>query len=330
MKNSSLEVSYVILFLISRRQGFSESVSVSMTTIAIWDLIKCIAGVMERFSGILYIWDPVSAYSWTNIGTVVFNYLVCFSSYVTSVLAAYVAVERCLCVSVPLKVKWLLTPRVTMTACVVISVGVFSFFAVIFGIYDIVWVWSDTFNATVPCGCLWKERFLYRAPGSTFPLLQSLGNPLASGFIRRHRGCYGHHHLQIKTGVEVQSLSNRNIRRTDLDFQSTKLFISTPKTGPTKTTTKSFQLRSSGGEDAPYHHSDLHRELVAQDCPLHCQMCYLRLLFSEALPLFVRVCRPLGVSRRLCQRSCQLFCLLRHELVIPINISSYDLSAISA
>ena len=126
VKNSSLEVSYVILFLISRRQGFSESVSVSMTTIAIWDLIKCIAGVMERFSGILYIWDPVSAYSWTNIATV--------SSYVTSVLAAYVAVERCLCVSVPLKFEWLLTPRVTMTACVVISVGVFGCFAVIFGI----------------------------------------------------------------------------------------------------------------------------------------------------------------------------------------------------
>ena len=104
---------------------------------------------MERFSGILSVWDPVSAFSWANIGTVVFNYLVCFSSYVTSVMAAYVAVERCLCVSIPLKVKWLLTPKVTLTACLVISVGVFGCFAVMFGIYDIVWEWNGTFNATV-------------------------------------------------------------------------------------------------------------------------------------------------------------------------------------
>ena len=120
-----------------------------MTTIAVWDLIKCLAGVMERFSGILSVWDPVAALSWANIGTVVFKYLICFSSYVTSVMAAYVAVERCLCVSIPLKVKWLLTPKVTLIACLVMSVVVFGAFAAMFGIYDIVWVWDGSLNATI-------------------------------------------------------------------------------------------------------------------------------------------------------------------------------------
>ena len=120
-----------------------------MTTIAIWDLIKSIAGVMERFSGILSVWNPAAAFSWSKISVVAFNYLICFSSYVTSVMAAYVAVERCLCVSIPLKVKWLLTPRVTLTACLLISLVVFGAFAVMFGIYDIVWEWSAEFNATV-------------------------------------------------------------------------------------------------------------------------------------------------------------------------------------
>ena len=140
------------------RIGFRESVAVSMTTISVWDLIKCIAGVLNNFSGILTLYDPAAAYSWLNISTIVFNYLICFSSYVTSVMAAYVAVERCLCVSIPLKVKWLLTPRVTLTACLVISVVVFGAFAVMFGIYDVIWIWNDTFNATV---AIYKKSEFY-------------------------------------------------------------------------------------------------------------------------------------------------------------------------
>ena len=129
-----------------------------MTTIAVWDLIKSIAGVMERTSGILRLWNPAVAFSWSKISVVAFNYLICFSSYVTSVMAAYVAVERCLCVSIPLKVKWLLTPRVTLSASIVISIVVFGLFAVMFGIYDVVWEWSATFNATV---AVYKKNAFY-------------------------------------------------------------------------------------------------------------------------------------------------------------------------
>ena len=140
------------------RDGFKESVAISMTTIAVWDLVKSIAGVMEPFAGILSLWNPAAAFSWSKICVVAFNYLNSFSSYVTSVMAAYVAVERCLCVSIPLKVKWLLTPRVTLTACLVISVVVFGAFAVMFGIYDVVWEWSATFNATV---AVYKRNAFY-------------------------------------------------------------------------------------------------------------------------------------------------------------------------
>ncbi|GFR60777.1 chemosensory receptor A [Elysia marginata] len=142
-------VTNTLVILVYTKQGFRESVAVSMTTISLWDLIKCIAGIMNTFSGILSLFDPVAAQSWQNISTAVFNYLISFSSYVTSVMAAYVAVERCLCVTIPLKVKWLLTPRVTLISCVVISIVVFGAFAVMFGIYDIVWTWNASLNATV-------------------------------------------------------------------------------------------------------------------------------------------------------------------------------------
>ncbi|GFO24857.1 chemosensory receptor c [Plakobranchus ocellatus] len=142
-------VTNILVILVYSRQGFKEGVAISMTTIAVWDLIKALCGVFECFTGILSLFDPAAAFSWSNVSIVVFNYLLCFSSYVTSVMAAYVAVERCLCVCMPLKVKWLLTPRVTLTACLVISVVVFCCFAVMFGIYDIRWEWSAEFNATV-------------------------------------------------------------------------------------------------------------------------------------------------------------------------------------
>ncbi|GFS08273.1 chemosensory receptor A [Elysia marginata] len=151
-------VTNILVIIVYAKQGFKESVAISMTTIAVWDLIKSIAGVMERFSGILSLWDPAVAFSWSKISVVAFNYLICFSSYVTSVMAAYVAVERCLCVSVPLKVKWLLTPRVTLTACLIISFVVFGAFAVMFGIYDIVWEWNASFNATV---AIYKKNAFY-------------------------------------------------------------------------------------------------------------------------------------------------------------------------
>ncbi|KAH9518611.1 hypothetical protein Btru_005773 [Bulinus truncatus] len=142
-------VSNILVIIVYARQGFRDSVGVSMTTISAWDLIKCTGGVMQRMAGPISLWSPVYAATWTNICLVVFNYLVSFSTYVTSVLAAYVAVERCLCVVFPLHIRWLITPRVSWAVCVVISVVVFGWFAVIFGIYDVLWVWDPELNATI-------------------------------------------------------------------------------------------------------------------------------------------------------------------------------------
>ncbi|GFR60775.1 chemosensory receptor B [Elysia marginata] len=173
-------ITNTLVILVYTKQGFRESVAVSMTTISLWDLVKCIAGIMNTFSGILSLIDPVAAQSWQNITTAVFNYLISFSTYVTSTLAAYVAVERCLCVTIPLKVKWLLTPRVTLFSCVIISVGVFGCFAIVFGVYDIVWEWDASLNATV--ALYRKSDFYIRHEGPLFAYYNLSGTlwPIAS------------------------------------------------------------------------------------------------------------------------------------------------------
>ncbi|CAL1538158.1 unnamed protein product [Lymnaea stagnalis] len=142
-------ITNILVIIVYAKQGFKDSVGISMTTISIWDLIKSLGGVMQRMAGPISIFSPVYALTWTNICLVVFNYLVSFSTYVTSVLAGYVAVERCLCVVFPLKVKWLLTPRLSLVVCTLTSLIVFGWFSVIFGIYDVFWVWDVTLNATI-------------------------------------------------------------------------------------------------------------------------------------------------------------------------------------
>ncbi|XP_012935530.1 neuropeptide receptor 15-like [Aplysia californica] len=142
-------VTNTLVIIVFARLGYRESVNISMTTIALWDLAKCAGAALQRFAGPLSLWSLAVAESWSNVGVVVMNYFVCFSSYVTSVLAAYVAVERCLCVCLPFKVKWLLTPKVTLFMCVSISIVVFGCFAVMFSIYDVIWVFSPEFNSTI-------------------------------------------------------------------------------------------------------------------------------------------------------------------------------------
>ncbi|XP_059141845.1 uncharacterized protein LOC131929581 [Physella acuta] len=139
----------VLVIMVYARQGFKDSVGISMTTISIWDLIKSLGGVMQRMAGPISLWSESSAVTWTNICLVVFNYLVSFSTYVTSVLAGYVAIERCLCVVFPLTIKHLLTRRVCICVCILVSLVVFGWFAVIFGIYDVFWVWDPTLNASI-------------------------------------------------------------------------------------------------------------------------------------------------------------------------------------
>ncbi|CAG5118683.1 unnamed protein product [Candidula unifasciata] len=77
------------------------------------------------------------------------TYLPLFSGYVASALATYVAVERCLSVAIPLKVKSFFTPKFTLTIVVFISLCVFGAFSIMFFIYDVVYIKSTVYNTTI-------------------------------------------------------------------------------------------------------------------------------------------------------------------------------------
>ncbi|RUS85976.1 hypothetical protein EGW08_006246 [Elysia chlorotica] len=131
------------------RQGFKDSVNISLAAIAVWDLIKCVCGIAIRVYGPLGWHSRAYRYTWKSLTTPTLVYLQVFANYVSYVLAAYVSFERCLCVTIPFKVKSIVTPKLTFIMMILISVLVIASFGVIFFIYDISWVYSSHFNATV-------------------------------------------------------------------------------------------------------------------------------------------------------------------------------------
>ena len=136
----------MIVFL---RQGFRDSVNVSLLSIAFWDQIKCLSGVIYRMHRILGLVNPVWGINWKWMTWQYLIYLPIISGYVSYALATHVSIERCLSVSIPFKVKSLITPALTTSFMVGISLLVFSSFSPMFFAYTVDYNFDPSYNASV-------------------------------------------------------------------------------------------------------------------------------------------------------------------------------------
>ena len=136
----------MIVFL---RQGFRDSVNVSLFSIAVWDQIKCLSGVIYRFHRIIGLVNPVWGINWKWMSWQYLIYLPIFAGFVSYALATYLSIERCLSVSIPFKVKSLITPALTASFMVGISLLVFGSFSPMFFIYTQEFVFDPHYNASV-------------------------------------------------------------------------------------------------------------------------------------------------------------------------------------
>ncbi|XP_059170161.1 neuropeptides capa receptor-like [Physella acuta] len=155
-------VTNILNLIVFSAQGFHDSVNISLTTMAIWDLLKCVFGLFIRIYGPLGWYSPALKKTWKSLTAPNMVYLQVFCNYVSYILAAYVAFERCLCVCVPFKVKAIFTPRLTLFMMVLISVMVIVSFGCIFFVFDIVWVFDPVFNQTV---ALHRYNDVYKTHG---------------------------------------------------------------------------------------------------------------------------------------------------------------------
>ncbi|XP_005108644.1 probable G-protein coupled receptor frpr-1 [Aplysia californica] len=138
-------VTNVLDLAVFYRQGFQDSVNVSLAAIALWDLAKCLCGAAFRLHGLISLFSPFTGFIWKNLSTPNLQNLQRLIGYTSYAMAAYVAVERCLCVSMPFKVKTIVTPKLTFLMMLAISVGVFGSFVIMLFIYRIDWVCSSEY-----------------------------------------------------------------------------------------------------------------------------------------------------------------------------------------
>ncbi|KAK0047347.1 G-protein coupled receptor frpr-1, partial [Biomphalaria pfeifferi] len=87
---------------------------------------------------------------WCHVGQFAYiEYTTIYAGYVTFSLAAFLSVERFLCVWKPFISKSLLTPTTIFLSVVIISIGTFGAYVVVYFAYTIKFEYSQTFNTTV-------------------------------------------------------------------------------------------------------------------------------------------------------------------------------------
>ncbi|GFS00259.1 peptide receptor GPCR [Elysia marginata] len=150
-----------LVMIVFLRQGFRDSVNVSLFSIAVWDQVKCLAGVIFRLDKPIGLVNPVWGINWKWTSWPYLIYLPIFSGYVSYALATYVSIERCLSVSIPFKVKSLITPQLTASFMIVLSLLVFGSFSPVFFIYTVEYNYSPIYNASLASVTLAKLYYAH-------------------------------------------------------------------------------------------------------------------------------------------------------------------------
>ncbi|KAK6963473.1 N-formyl peptide receptor 2 [Biomphalaria glabrata] len=139
-------VTNVVNIVIFWKMGYRETVNITMSAIALWDVIKVTAGMTLRFYGPISLSDPAFGKSWENITFHKLTYIHVLSGNVSYVMGGYVAIERCLCVLWPFTVRSKLTPKITFSILLAISLVVFGSLSPIMNMFEFRWVYSKDYG----------------------------------------------------------------------------------------------------------------------------------------------------------------------------------------
>ncbi|CAL1541154.1 unnamed protein product, partial [Lymnaea stagnalis] len=142
-------VANVINMTVFIKQGFSDSVNISLLGLAVADLGSLVT----------LIWMSVCFSPWFRHSDIPFDakdiqYLtagwphVCFAR-ITSWITAFISLERCVCIALPLKVKQIITPRRTLYLVTSIFVVMFACVTPVFCVIGIGEKYFEDRNVTV-------------------------------------------------------------------------------------------------------------------------------------------------------------------------------------
>ncbi|KAI8775241.1 N-formyl peptide receptor 2 [Biomphalaria glabrata] len=155
----------IITLVVFYRLGFMDTVNITMGAITAWDLVRVLCGSVHRLYGPVSLVSEAVGVSWQNVTLVNIVYMHIVAGNVSYVIGGYVALERCLCVSFPFKVKSIITPRLTMAVCLTISISVFASQFPIFLVFEYQWVYSQLYGQDV---AIYQYTHFYSVHGQKF------------------------------------------------------------------------------------------------------------------------------------------------------------------
>lgn len=100
------------------RLGFRETANISLMLIAVIDCVKCSVSFLYRGYGLAGLFDVVLEVNWTRVTYLLNAHVQNLGVPMVSVVTMYVTVERCVCMCLPLKVKSILTTKVTVISLI--------------------------------------------------------------------------------------------------------------------------------------------------------------------------------------------------------------------
>ncbi|KAK0064625.1 G-protein coupled receptor frpr-1 [Biomphalaria pfeifferi] len=165
-------VTNAMTIAVFRHQGWKEGVNISMTTIALLDLIRCVLTILKRIHGFIELISVADGVSWSNLTTPNAEFVNILTSYVSFALLAYVSLERCLCVAMPFTMKTVFTPKRTLIILIAIAAFVYLSLAVMCFNFSLDFVFSDELNSTIII--LVRSDFYNTHRGVVDPYLNSM------------------------------------------------------------------------------------------------------------------------------------------------------------
>ena len=136
----------VVTIIVYLRLGFSDSINISLIALAISD---CGIAVTTISMTLCMILPEIMTTDFTNgIGMATSAYPHVLFSRISGLITMYLSIERYLCVSLPLKVKTIITPRRTFIVMVIIF-SIFAMYPLGYIRYPIAWIFHHERNTTL-------------------------------------------------------------------------------------------------------------------------------------------------------------------------------------
>ncbi|XP_005109356.1 thyrotropin-releasing hormone receptor-like [Aplysia californica] len=132
------------------RQGIaSDTTTIGLSALALSDLMGCIFMIPASLCYVVKFVNYTDYRNCVSLTSMTCHYPHVMFSRITCWLTVYISLERTLCVLMPLKVKFLLRPRVARNAVLAIFVFFFIFHVPFAANSRIIWVFNPAFNRSM-------------------------------------------------------------------------------------------------------------------------------------------------------------------------------------